>query len=88
MNEKQIKEMKICFKDCGYIPNTKIKLKGKQETTLILILADELNVYIPPRLRGWIKNNLKGVWGNQKIKCNGVSDKIFDILNLMMEKLK
>ena len=88
MNEKQLKEIKICFKDCGYIPNRKILLKGEKETTLILILADELGVYVSPRLRGWIKNNLSGVWGNQRIKCHGVSDKIFDILNLMMDKLK
>jgi hypothetical protein len=73
---------------CQYLQNKKIILKNKKETTTLLALARDLNVNVPPRLVGWIKHNLNGFWGNERVKCNGRSDKIFEILNLIMDKLK
>ena len=88
MNEKQLETIRDCFRKCEYLQNKKIALKNDKETTTLLILAKDLDVNVPPRLAGWIKQNLNGFWGNQRVKCNGRSDKIFEILNLIMEKLK
>ncbi len=88
MNEKQLETIRDCFRKCEYLQNKKIILKDKEETTTLLALARDLNVNVPPRLVGWIKHNLNGFWGNQRVKCVGRSDKIFEILNLIMDKLK
>lgn len=87
MNEKQLETIKDCFRKCEYLQNKKIVLKNKEETTTLLLLAKDVDVIVPRRLIGWIKQNLNGFWGNQRVKCNGRSDKIFEILNLIMEKL-
>ena len=88
MNKNYLIKLKDCFKKCDYIPNKIVTLKNGEKTYTLLMLADELDIEVPARLVGWIKQNLTGFWGNKKIKCTGNSDKIFEILNLIMEKLK
>lgn len=76
------------FIACEYISNVKIKLDNGSEISIINMLIKELNIPISSRLAGWIDKNLLGCWGNKKCKCKGQSNKIFEILNLVMEKLK
>ncbi len=81
-------EIKEKFLACEYIDNVKIKVVGGGEISVINALIKELKIPISSRLAGWIEKNLIGCWGNQKCKCKGQSNKIFEILNLVMEKLK
>ena len=54
----------------------------------IVLLAETLGIELANRTKGWINSNLIGCWGNKRIRCKQQSDKIFEILNLIMEKLE
>lgn len=84
---RDIKKIKETFKKCGYLKNTKTTLEDGTDTTLINYLTSELEIPVKNRTKRWIDTCLVGVWGNKKVKCLGKSDKIFEILNSIMEKI-
>ena len=88
MTEKELGEVKNKFVNLECVKNKKVKLKNGKETTVIVELAKSLSVDISPKLKWWINNNLTCVWGNMTYKCKGHSDKIFEILNEIMARLK
>lgn len=88
MKEKELEEIKNKFVNLECVKNRKIKLTDVKETTVIVELSKCLGISIPPKLTWWINNNLICVWGNKSYKCKGHSDKIFEILNEIMKKLK
>lgn len=78
--DKQIKEK---FKKALYIKNTKC-----DNTTLLNKWIDKLGIEVHNNTRRWIDKNLIGFWGNQKVKCTNNSDKIFEVLDEVMQKVK
>lgn len=88
MNEVDIKKYINRFTSCQYMKNFKIKKDETHEISIIGYFIDMLDIDTSPRLKGWIEKNLVACWGNKKVKCLGRSDKIFEVLNLIMEKLK
>ena len=88
MSDEQLELIKARFKSCDYISNERIVLEDGTDTSVLLFLMDALEIKVHKRIKNWIKLNLVGFWGNKSVKCNGHSNKIFGILNLIMEKLK
>lgn len=84
----KMEKIKRDFKNCEYIDNAKIKLENGKYTTIVNYLAKELDIPVKNRTQKWINTCLLGFWGNQRVKCLGRSDKIFEILNSIYEKLK
>jgi len=84
----KIEKIKRDFKNCEYIDNSKIKMNDGKYTTIINYLAKELQIPIKSRTQKWIDTCLLGMWGNKRVKCLGRSDKIFEILNSIYEKIK
>lgn len=83
------------FKKEEYVENVMLKVYSEDATgikthniSLIAYLTDMLGIEIAPRVKGWINKNLKGCWGNIQVKCDAQSNKIFEILNSIMDKLK
>ena len=83
-----VKMAKNQFINCKYLKNSKIHIDTTHDISIIGYFIDRLDIDVPPRLKGWVENNLIACWGNTKVKCVGESDKIFEVLNLIMEKLK
>lgn len=78
-----------------YVENVKLKIYKEiasgiktHEISLIAHLTDVLGIEVAPRVKGWINKNLKGCWGNTQVKCDAQSNKIFEVLNSIMDKLK
>ena len=63
-------------------------MKDGKYTTIINYLAKELQIPIKSRTQKWIDTCLLGMWGNKRVKCLGRSDKIFEILNSIYEKIR
>lgn len=82
-----MEEIKRKFLACEYIENETIKYNGTRISVIGALIKD-LKIKVPNRLSGWIESNLIGCWGNKKCKYIGQSNKIFEILNTIMSKLK